>query len=218
MMYSDLSNWLNAVLGDDHSTDTDWPVYLPAIIQRGELRCYRDVDFLATRKVATIVLAANVSSFTAPTDWMLGMAIRLTDINVTLDRREISFVKDYGGVGQPRYWSEPTQGTIWIAPTPTLVYNAELAYHYRPAPISSTNPSTWLATNCPDLLFSACMVEAAGYMRNYGAQSDDPKMALSWSTRYSETLEIVRREEARRKGEPAFDASFAPPPTSNLPQ
>lgn len=218
MTYSELVAWLDSVLGDDHSTDQpDWPSFLPALIERGELRCYRDVDFLALRTTAAVTLASGAASFNAPADWLLGQAIRLTDINSTLDRRDISFVTDYGGLGKPRYWAETTQGVIAIAPTPTISYAAELSYHHRPTGLSPSNPSTWLSANCPDLLFSACMVEATGYQRNYGAQADDPKMALSWSQRYAETLAAVRREEGRRKGDNTFDSSYAPPSSSNLP-
>lgn len=217
MTYSDLVARLNAALGDDHSTDSDWASFLPSIIEQGELRCYRDVDFLATRKTATVTLAQDAATFAAPADWLLGQDIRLTSSNTTLDRRDPSFVSAYGGTGTPRYWAEPTQGTIALAPVPSSSFGAELTYHCRPAALTQLNPMTWLATNAPDLFFLACMVVATGYLRNYGAQADDPKMALSWEQAYRTALEGVRREEGRRKGDNAFDSSFAPPPSSNLP-
>ena len=218
MQYSDLTARLNAVLADDHSTDTDWANYLPEIIQDAELRCYRDVDFLALRVTATTTFTAGTSSYAAPTDWLIGHAVRLTDIGVTLARRDTSFVLDYGGNGQPKYWAEPTQGTIQLAPTPSITYNALLSYQRHPTPLSASNTTTWLSLNCPDLFFAACMVMATGYIKNWGAQADDPRMALSWEQQYQKALVGVRNEEMRRKGEPAFDASLNPIATSNIPK
>lgn len=217
MTYTDLVARLNAALGDDHTTDSDWASFLPSIIEQAELRCYRDVDFLALRKTASVTLAQSVASFTAPTDWLLGQGVRLTSSNTTLDRRDPTFVSAYGGTGTPKYWAEPTQGTIALAPTPSSSLAAELTYHYRPATLTQANPTTWLAANAPDLLFAACMVVATGYLRNYGAQADDPKMALSWEQSYRTALEGVRREEGRRKGDNSFDSSAAPPPSTNSP-
>ena len=217
MTYLDLVARLSAVMADDHSTDADWASYLPAIIEQAELRCYRDIDFLSVRKTAQVQLAAGASSFTAPSDWLLGQGVRLTDSNINLDRRDATFLAEYGGAGQPRYWAEPTQGTIQIAPTPSIPFNAELTYHYRPAPLSASNSTTWLTANCPDLMFYACMVATSGYMRNFGAQADDPRSALSWEQQYQSALPGVKREEGRRKGDNAFDSSAAPPPTSNTP-
>ena len=57
------------------------------------------------------------------------------------------------------------------------------------------NTTTWLGDNVPDLFFCACMVEAAGWMQNFGAQSDNPQMALSWEARYAERSEERRCRE-----------------------
>jgi hypothetical protein len=217
MTYADLVARLGAFLGDDHSTDSDWTAALPQIIETAELRIYRDLDLLATRKTLTVTLASGVGAFAAPSDWLLGQGIRLTASNATLERRDVTFLNEYGGNGNPRYWAEPTQGTIQVAPVPVAGLDAELSYRYRPAALGPGNQSTWMSTNVPDLLFAACMAASTGYLRNYGAQADDPKMAMSWEQAYQTALATARLEEARRKGESAFDSSAAPPISSNAP-
>ncbi len=217
MLYADLNMRLAAALGDDHSTDTDWATYLPALIEQAELRCYRDVDFLCVRAKVGAVLTPGLATFATPTDWVFGQGVRLTDENLPLDRRDDTFLDEYGGVGRPRYWSEPVAGTLRVAPVPTIPFAAEITYHARPAALTAANPSTWLSLNAPDLLFHACMVVATGYIRNFGAQADDPKMAVSWEAQYQVTLTGVRREESRRKGDNAFDSSAAPPSPRNTP-
>jgi len=218
--YADLANRLAAALAIDTTTDDGWATYLPAIIEQAELRCYRDADFLAVRKVLAITLAAGAAQFAAPTDWFLGQRISLVlpGSRPQLDRRDDTYLREYGiGTGTPRYWCEPTQGQILLAPVPDAAYVAELGYHVRPVALSAANPLTWLATNCPDLLFYAAMVAAAGYQKNFGAMADDPKAALTWDALYKVTLPGVLLEEARRKGDNSFDSSRAPPPFSNLP-
>jgi len=151
---------------------------------------------------------------------MLGQRISLLlpTGRAPLDRRDDSYLREFsGGTGQPRYWSEPTQGQILLAPAPNAAYQAELAYHVRPPALAAGNASTWLSVNCPDLLFYGAMVAAEGYQKNFGAQSDDPRAAMSWEASYERALRAVLLEEARRKGDNDFDSSRAPPPTSNLP-
>ena len=220
MTYTDLAARMAAALAIDTTTDDGWATYLPAIIEQAELRCYRDADFLAVRKVLPISLAAGAAQFAAPADWMLGQRISLvlSGSRPQLDRRDDTYLREYGtGTGTPRYWCEPTQGQILLAPVPDVVYAAELGYHVRPAPLSAANATTWLSINCADLLFYAAMVAATGYQKNFGAQADDPRAALSWDALYKTVLPGVLLEEARRKGDNSFDSSRAPPPTSNMP-
>jgi len=43
------------------------------------------------------------------------------------------------------------------------------------------------------------MCSAAGYMRDYGSQADDPRMAMSWEQQYAQRLASANKEEMRRK-------------------
>lgn len=220
MTYSDFAAALAVALVVDPATDDGWATYLPRIIEQAELRCYRDADFLAVRRVTAATLAVGVEQFAAPTDWMLGQRVSLVIAGrrISLDRRDDSYLREFSsGAGQPRYWAEPTQGQLLVAPAPDAAYAVELAYHARPAPLSAANPATWLATNCPDLMFYAAMVAAAGYQKNFGAASDDPRAAMSWEASYQTALRGALLEEARRKGDNSFDSSRAPPPPGNQP-
>lgn len=217
MTYTEFVARLTAAIGSDQAEDDGWAAYLPAIIEQAELRCHRDVDFLAVRKFSTGTLAPGVARVTTPTDWMLGQSIRLTASGITLDRRDETYLREFSGVGRPRCWAEPTQGAILLAPVPDTAYEVELGYHVRPAALSATNPTTWLATYAADLMFYAAMVATAGYLKNYGAQADDPRSGLSWEGQYQAALLGVRREEGRRKGDGGFDTSNAPPPSKNEP-
>ena len=116
------------------------------------------------------------------------------------------------------YYALLDHQTIIVAPTPDKAYTAEITGTWRPAPLSSTNPSTWLWSNLPDLAFKAAMVEAAGWMRDFGQQSDDPKMAQSWEALYQEAKANAMEEESRRKGQDPGWQPFSPTPLSGTPR
>lgn len=99
---------------------------------------------------------------------------------------------------------------IVMAPTPDAAYTAMCTGLFQPKPLSSVNSSTYLSSVYPDLLVAGCMVFLEGTLkRNYGAQADDPKAALSWEGQYSILKEAAAFEEARRRGL-AMDAPRAP--------
>jgi hypothetical protein len=69
----------------------------------------------------------------------------------------------------------------------------------RPTPLSASNTTTYLTNYLSDLFFAACMSAVAGYQRDYGSQSDDPKSAMSWETQYAQRLASANKEELIRK-------------------
>lgn len=74
--------------------------------------------------------------------------------------------------------------SILIAPTPDDVYRVEFTGTMRPAALSVTNTTTPLTNYLPDLFLAATLVIACGYQRDFGAQSDNPSMAVSWENLY----------------------------------
>jgi hypothetical protein len=225
---------LGSALSDD-ATAGDLAAYVPTIVQNAELRCYRDVDFLATRRYETSVFGSAVpvaenAIVGAPDDLVVIRSFGYyTPVGTTyttgtwvgLIRVDETFVREYwpnrSQTGAPKYYSErniPGSGIaqVIVAPTPDAAYGIEIGMTVRPAALSALNTTTWLATHAPDLFFAAAMVEATGWQRNYGAQSDDPKMAVSWEGAYQRAKTTAMLEEARRKSEGYADASPSQPP------
>jgi hypothetical protein len=114
------------------------------------------------------------------------------------------------------YWSIYDQqetgpaSAIKIAPTPDGFYFCEFRGTFRPAPLSVVNQSTFLTTNLPDLFLAASMVFGAGYQRDFGAQSDDPKLAQSWENQYTLLKRGAAVEEARKKAQSTDWSAMAP--------
>jgi hypothetical protein len=101
----------------------------------------------------------------------------------------------------PSAWAPLTDQVILLGPTPGGTTQLECIGTARPANLSASNPTTWLWTYLGDLAFAASMVFISGYMRNFGSQADDVKMALSWKAVYDALLPGASTEEMRRKFE-----------------
>ena len=104
-----------------------------------------------------------------------------------------------------RYWALRDAFTIVLAPTPdspgAAVYTAEITGQFQPTTLSSTTATTYLSTYYPELLEAAIMVWMTGWLlRNWGAQSDDPKMAQSYENQYQLLMKGALEEEQRRRG------------------
>jgi hypothetical protein len=99
-----------------------------------------------------------------------------------------------------------------LAPVPDAAYTLRVTGLWRPAPMSATNPRTWLGDNLSDLMFAAVMLEVMAYQRDFGAQADNPQAALSWEAEYQFRLHGAKREEALRKGLPVGQPPAPPGP------
>ena len=226
MTYTDFVARLQLLLEIDPATDADWATMLPAVIEEAELRCYGDLDPVAVRLSAAVAAAPGQPTVTLPANCNIPRELAFAALpagapSLHIARRDETFLAemfpDPTVTGTPKYWALTAIGTALLAPVPADAVALNLSYTWRPTPLSVANPSTWLATWCPDLMVFAAMVWASGYQRNYGALTDDPQQGMSWEKQYQRALVKAQREEARRKGEGYFDKSAAPPPSSARP-
>ena len=98
-----------------------------------------------------------------------------------------------------------TSPTIILAPTPDAAYTVVLTGLFQEAPLSQSNPQTYLTTNYAPLYTACCMVFISGaLLRNYSSQGgttpDEPGMPVSWQLQVDRLLGLAREEEARRRG------------------
>ena len=225
------------------TNDPAFSVIAQAIINDGEQRIYTDMDFLATNTSnqslsfiannRTLDLTPLLSLSTGPVITITGVnAISPAGLQAQLGtRNRIRMVKAdildliwpiEEGVGTtngiPAYGAMQDNKTLIVAPTPDQAYTAEVRGLYRPTPLSGSNPNTYISTTYPALMLSACMVFASGYQKNFGAASDDPKMAVSWESHYQALLTSAKEEEKRRKGENAGPSTTPPAPITAPPQ
>lgn len=200
------------------STTPEFQTMVQGMIPYAEDRIYRELDLLNT----TVVNYANSftagsRSFTLPTNGANGIFYTVTGINVitpagaTPDagtRNQMTAVTmDYlnavwnsaTGASVPQEFAMVNQFTIVVGPWPDANYNVEVVGTIQPAPLSSTNTTTFLTDYLQDLFVAASMIFAAGFMRDFGAQADNPQMAQSWESQYQTLLKSAMLLELRKK-------------------
>lgn len=207
------------------SSNTDFNNILPRAVEYTELTMLRDpdLDFLAVRTYdattsctpsnrqmaipAAIIVPIDLSLISpAATTPALGTRNRVQRVSPTFI--DMLYSTEAAGTGLPSYYavSDNNQSSglalqVRFGPAPDAAYVAEWYGQYRPAALSATNTANFLSVNLPDLYLAKSMVFLSGYIRNFGAQADDPKMALSWTMVYEQAKQGAAVEEARRKAE-----------------
>jgi len=195
------------------STETNFVIILPTIIDQAEQRIYRDLDLLSTIVSDTsATTSANQRSFTLPQDQ--GRFVTVQSINIfnssnervpltKVSREAIDLLWPSETAASattiPSKYAPLTDQQVLFGPPPGAAFTVEVIGTIRPASLSASNTTTFLSQYLPDLFLAASMVAASGYMRNFGSQADDPKMALSWESDYQMRLASASAEEMRKK-------------------
>src|SRR5260221_13981993 len=120
--------------------------------------------------------------------------------------------------GQPEFYARLSNLQFILGPTPDQAYGLESIATIRPNPLSASNSSTWLSQNVPELMVAAGMIFAAGYMRDFGAQSDNPQMAQSWESQYQNLMKSMSVDALRMSWESAAWTSKQPSPIATPPR
>lgn len=195
------------------ATNAGLVAILPTIIDQAEGKIYREpkLDFLsAVVTDETGVAGTGAQQFTLPRQFVVLQQINLIDGNerpplVKLAREPLQYMftsriaSSPGAV--PYYWAPFTDNIVLLGPVPGSPTQLECIGRARPLALSAANPTNWLWSNLPDFAFAAAMIFASAYMRNFGSQADDPKMALSWQSIYDGLLPGAESDETRRKYE-----------------
>ena len=186
--------------------DANFDTILPGCIDYSEQRIYRELDLLQTVVADTSVLTVlGVRQITIPSSFVAVNGINLIAsgssqrIPLTPVSRDVVDRMWPGGTnGQPEMFAMLTQWTVILGPPPDATYTVETIGTTRPAPLSSTNTTTFLTTYLPDLFVAASMVYMSGYQRNLGAQANDPQMGTSWEQQYQNLFKSANAEELRK--------------------
>ena len=186
---------------------------LPTIIDDAEQRCYRELDLVSASVAVNGTMTANNRYFTLPSSQ--GHIIVVDAINVfdddnkrwplkpaTRDVIDFCWPSDTApsAVSIPSLFARVDDTRVLVGCAPGSPWNAEVVGTIRPFALSSTNTSTFLTLYLSDLFFAAAMVSATGsLLKNFSAQADDPKMAVSWEGQFQARLASAKTEELRKQ-------------------
>jgi hypothetical protein len=213
-------------------TDPAFLVVLPQMITYAENRICRDLDFLFTSVAnSSYTIGLNSRTITVPSANFYpsenGTLVVCEQINVltpagatnpdSATRVPLTPVTKefldavYGSssvTGTPKYFCPFGDGesayTFLVGPYSNATYYVEIIGTYRPASMSSTNPTTFISINLPDLFIMASMIYISAYQRNFSsAMGNDPQMPVTYETQYQTLLKNAITEENRKKFEAA---------------
>ena len=201
MTYSELLQQIRDYTEVDSSVLTN--SICDTFIKNAEYRIFREADADYSREYATSSFNANNKYLLLPDDntdegtttirrafIVRSVIVTNTSSNqVALDPRDDTFITEYnasGATGFPKYYSMYRENAIQVAPTPDAAYAVTLDYVYTPDNLSSTNTTTYISQNAPELLLYACLVEAFAYLKGpmdmYKLYQEKYNMALQGFT------------------------------------
>jgi hypothetical protein len=211
--------------------DTNFQIILPDAIDYAELSIYRDLDFLALHGLLPLGnMTIGAPTLAVPSSVVVLESLFYGASQIPVVPASLEYIQAvYAGAanGPPvnfmtigaasgGNWTPATQ--IIVGPAPDQAYPMTGYVTERQAPLSETNPTTFISLNLPDVFWAASMIFLAGYNRNFGAQSDDPRQAVSWSAEYQRLLHGADREELRKKFLAENGGSRVTPPPPMMPQ
>lgn len=214
------------------STDPNFTIILPSMIDYAELRIQRDLDFLSTQiSNSSFTFTVNNNLLTIPTSSFISLqTFEVTDgdgVSTALLPVTKEFIQNVYGTGStfgvPQYFAVYggdaattglTSQNILVGPRPDYAYQLRLTGTIRSAPLSSTNTSTFISTYLPDLFIMASMIYISAYQRNFGRLNDDPQMAQTYESQYQALKASALIEENRKKFEAAAWTSYSPAPAA----
>tara|TARA_R110000803_G_C11970363_1_gene319662 strand:+ start:929 stop:1609 length:681 start_codon:yes stop_codon:yes gene_type:complete len=165
-------------------TETDSTVLTQTIVNdvilQAEIRVFREVDLDCFRSYQYTTLTQGNEFVSLPGQTPGTMAFVRTasfysptgaqaNVRSYLLQKDISYMTEYWPnrttQGSPKYYAMWDQDTIYLAPTPDSAYNIELALNRNETGLSSTNTTTWVSTNAPQVLLYGCLVQAFKFLK-----------------------------------------------------
>lgn len=209
-------------------TNASVQTLLPQMLNYAELRIQRDLDLLAatTTGASTYTLTAGsnlltlgaydfVSLQTLQAVAASGGTTKFFPTPVSVEFLQ-NMYPDSTVTGSPKFFApfggdQATGGAtsqLYLIGPPADVNYTVTAFGLQRMPslasgVTTGTNTTFIATFLPDLLIMASMIYASGFQRNWGKQSDDPGMALSYEGQYKALLDPARMENYRAR----FEAS-----------
>lgn len=217
--------------------DGNFSGIMPALIDYAEGRLYRELDLVSASVTDTsVTCTSGVRTISLST--VQGAMLAIDSVNLLTSAGATSSyatrvpltpaskaVVDTiypsatsSNCGQPEFFARIGDTMLILGPTPDQAYGTEVTATIRPDPLSVSNSSTWLTQNVPELMVAAGMIFAAGHMRDFGAQADDPKMAQSWEGQYGNLMKSASVDSMRQKFEASAWTAQAPSPLANPPR
>jgi len=200
----------SAIQDYTQNTEATFVADLSIIIQQGEDRIVKSVELPNFRKNVTGTFTSGNEYLETPSDYLYPFSLAVLDDSNNysyLLHTDVSFIREAypsaSTTGTPKHYAQFDDTTFIVGPSPNANLNAELHYYYIPQSITATSDGTsWLGTNAPELLLYASLIEAYTFMKG---ESD---VMANYEKRFQEALQRLtllsdgyNRKDAYRDGQ-----------------
>ena len=200
----------SAIQDYTQNTETSFVSNLPTFIVQAEDRIIKSVELPNFRKNVTGTFTASNQYLSTPSDYLYpySLAVLDSDSNYSyLLNTDVSFMREayplVSTTGTPKHYAQFDDNTFIVGPTPNSNFTTELHYFYIPQSITVTSDgTTWLGTNAPEVLLYASLFEAYTFMKG------EPDLMMNYEKRFQEALQRLtlesdgyNRKDAYRDGQ-----------------
>jgi hypothetical protein len=169
-------------------------------IQQAEQRIYNMIQFPSLRRNVTGFTSTNNKYLACPSDFLAtySMAVVAADGSYEyLLNKDVNFIRQAypqpTDTAIPKYYalfgpsfSNSTELSFILGPTPDAAYTMELHYFFYPESITVSNTS-WLGDNFDSVLLYGSLVEAYTYMKG------EQDIISLYDTKFKEALALAKR-------------------------
>ena len=194
----------NAIQDYTENTETTFVNNLSTIIVQAENRINGAVELPNYRKNQTATATINNQYLGVPDDFLYPYSLAVVDSDGNynfLINKDVNFIREAypkasANTGLPEYYAQFDDDFYILGPTPDANYTVELHYFYLPQSITASSDGTsWLGTNAPDVLLFGSLVEAYIFMKG------EPDIVQLYETRFKDALDklVIENDERNRK-------------------
>jgi hypothetical protein len=197
MSYTTLKTKIQNFIENDGS---EFVASIDDIIAQAEAMVFQRLPNLPCfRNTFTGTLITNTSDYTIANARMIRQ-VCITDSSnkVYLNHRVDSYLRDYwpnsSSTGTPIMYSTKSSGNdgtiITIAPTPSADLAYQVDFIAPETGLSSSNTTTWVDTNAPNVLLSAALYESSAFLKA-------PETLQLYKTQFEEAVNLFVQEMQR---------------------
>ena len=197
MSYTTLKTKIQNFIENDGS---EFVASIDDIIAQAESMVFQRLPNLPCfRNTFTGTLITNTSDYTIANARMIRQ-VCITDSSnkVYLNHRIDSYLRDYwpnsSNTGTPIMYSTKSSGNdgtiITIAPTPSADLAYQVDFIAPETGLSSSNTTTWVDTNAPNVLLSAALYESSAFLKA-------PETLQLYKTQFEEAVNLFVQEMQR---------------------
>ena len=192
------------IINTIENDSTEFSDQISYFVKRAEDRIMKELDDVALDTYTTITLSASNPVVSLPDGALVVRNVNFTtnaSVVTPLLQRTYEYAIDYWNkptsVGTPRYYARKTNTAIYIVPTHTDTVTGEVQYTKQPLALSSATgtsatTSNYFSENCYNALFTACMIEANYFIKDF-------QVLQNWEASYKNSIDALRNQARRTR-------------------